>query len=270
MPGVRPRALRKPRAAITAAGAPAHASTVAHVAACLSRIVALRSSGSRVSGGRVLTGACRVALLVIVLGSNAGCLFVRASVRPTGATVAVPSVRSRRAVILKSPFGDARPDERRCGTKKSGFGWETADVVCAVPPGRWIADALTIGLVDAGYDVYADQTGAEPTSVTIQGQIFHFFIDPIEQADIGVQLTVSSPTGLRASAFYVQNRHIGFLEIEREFQVAVDGAIAKAVHAMVLAINQLLTRYPQLGLPPDAVSAEPRSALAVSPEGSPR
>jgi hypothetical protein len=223
-----------------------------------------QSSGCR---SRSSPGGITVALLGLALSVPcAGCAFSEVTVVPPAASAAGtdPSAGRGREIVLAMPLEDQRMDRTRCGTQKNGWNMETAHVVCALPPGHWVAQALAQGLAASGFLVTTAPSDSM-SSVRVSGQVMQFFIEPklgfltfTPEADISVHLAVSSPSGLLAErTFYFKADEVSVVGTEDNFQAAADAATQKAVHDMVQAIVSLLDRYPNLGAPrtnPVAVS----------------
>jgi hypothetical protein len=158
------------------------------------------------------------------------------------------------------PFADYRQHRERCGMQKNGYGMDTADTICSVPPSVWMADALAQGLKRAGYRVALNSAAANPSSVRIDGMLLQFFVEPdvgiftfSPEADISVKLIVTSPSGLRAHrTFYIKGVETSMMGTEDNFQRAASTGTHAAVVAMVNAITSLLDRFPQLAAPPQA------------------
>jgi hypothetical protein len=141
--------------------------------------------------------------------------------------------------------------------QKNGFGMETADVVCSVPPPVWLAQTLTHALTTAGFRVNTNPAMQRPSSLRIDGTVLQFFVEPdlgfftfTPEADLSVKLVASSQSGLYAErTFYFKGIETSMVGTESNFQKASDTATTQAVTVMVKAIAALLDRYPQLGTP---------------------
>jgi hypothetical protein len=189
-----------------------------------------------------------------------GCAFANVQVHPTEQPDLpyLTNAGRGREVIVVMPFEEKRHELGRCGMQKNGYNTDTADAVCSVAPNRWLADALAQALVKSGYRVLRDDTAVPgPTTVVVRGELRQYFIEPKNnfmyvtlEADIGIVLDVASPNGLRAQrSFYVKGTDSGMASSEAHFQAASDEAASEIVGSMVLAITQLLDRYPGLGAP---------------------
>lgn len=141
--------------------------------------------------------------------------------------------------------------------QKNGFGMDTADLQCTVPPPVWLSESLARALTTAGFRVNTNPAMQRPASVRIDGTVLQFFVEPdvgfftfTPEADISVKLVVSSQSGLYAErTFYFKGVETSFVGTEDKFQRAADTATKQAVTVMVKAITTLLDRYPQLGTP---------------------
>jgi hypothetical protein len=202
------------------------------------------------------------AVAAVALPCASGCAFTQVDVEPPAAQdLNVPSRLGRgRDVIVDIPFDDKRADRGRCGTQKNTYNMETANVVCKIPPAEWVAHALATGLQRAGFHVLvlAGRQPSAPSTVLVHGEVTQFFVEPkvnaftvAPEADIGVRLVVSSPSGLLAERrFYFKGTDEGLLATEDHFQAAARTATHDAVDSMVGAVVALLDRYPQLGSRP--------------------
>ena len=189
----------------------------------------------------------------------AGCAFVTVDVQPPEPSdvMGVSDLGHGREVIVDIPFDDQRHDRARCGTQKNGYNAETADVRCIVPPDQWVAHALAQGLQRSGFRVLTKEAAAGPTTVRVRGTVKQFFVEPkvgfltfSPEADIGVRLDVSSPSGLLAQRrFYFKAAQVAVFGSEDRFQAVSRGVTREAVQEMVRSIVSLLERYPELGTP---------------------
>lgn len=198
--------------------------------------------------------------------TGSGCAFTTVNVAPPAPqALAQPPMQGRgREIALMVPFADGRPQGDRCGMKKNGFGMDTADVQCTVPPSTWMANALVHGLYTAGYRVMLNPPAPNARAVRIDGTLLQFFVEPdvgfftfSPEADISVKLVVTSQTGLRAErVFYLKGIETSMVGTDDNFQKAAATATLQTVATMVSAITALLDRFPQLGapVPPPQVS----------------
>ncbi len=195
---------------------------------------------------------------VVLAATTSACAFIPVAVEPPAAQglVQPSSIGRGREIVLTMPLTDARPDPRRCGTQKNGYGMETADVYCRLPPHLWMAQTLAQGLQASGFVVTTPPNGS-PSAVHVNGEVQQFFLEPKmsgftanPEADIAVRLVVTSASGLRAERrFYFKAEDEAALSTEEHFQAAADSATRLAVQGMALAIASLLDRYPGLGVP---------------------
>jgi len=193
-------------------------------------------------------------ILPFVALAAQGCAFVDVEVSPPHDKVLAQdsSLGRSREVTLAMPFADQRPFADRCGMKKNSVNMDTADVLCSVPPSRWLSRALAHALTAAGFRVKTNPTVQTATAVQIDGTVLQFFLEAdrgfflvTPEADISVRLVVSSQSGLYAErTFYVKG-----ISPSYNYQQAADNGTRDAVTAMVKAIATLLDRYPQLGIP---------------------
>jgi hypothetical protein len=204
-----------------------------------------------------MTRASLFVLAVLSLPFASGCAFIPVDVAPPAPDElnAQSAAGRRRSVIVEIPFDDRRDDPHRCGTQKNGYDMETADVRCSVPPGSWVADALATGLQRAGFHVLTTHAPSGMRTVRVHGEVTQFFVEPklgfftfTPEADIGVRLVVSTPSGLLAERrFYFKGIEESLIGTESNFQAASRTATREATENMVRAVVTLLDRYPDLG-----------------------
>lgn len=198
-------------------------------------------------------------ILPFVALATQGCAFSDLKVFPPQDEILGqnPSLGRGREVILVTPFADQRPFPARCGMKKNNIDMDTADVLCSVPPPRWLSGALAHALTTAGFRVKTNPASQTTASVRIDGTVLQFFLEAYHgfflvtpEADISVRLVVSSQSGLYAErTFYVKGAKPSVVCKADDYQEAADNGTKDAVTAMVKAIATLLDRYPQLGIP---------------------
>jgi hypothetical protein len=184
-----------------------------------------------------------------------GCAYGAAYVEPTAVnTSPLPSGRGHgREVIVVGPFDDARDDKRRCGTKRNGVGLETADVVCNVPAGQWVADTLAARLTREGYRVLSAKAVPGPSTVVIHGSVKRLFIDTQAtslQADVVVDLVVTAASGFHAEKNVdVRVREPVMISPVDPFQAAAEHSTTNLALDMASAVGDLLEPHPELGAP---------------------
>lgn len=205
-----------------------------------------------------------------------GCAFTNVDVHPPespsppqpGVVVAGPG--RGREVIVDAPFVDERYERARCGMQKNGWDMDTANVSCTVPPGRWFADELAIELARAGYKPLRSDAVPGPTTVVVRGAVQQLFLEPVKhfwtvnvEGDFGASLVVTTPNGLHAErGFFVKGEEASWASTEGTFQSAADVASHRLAREMVVALTDLLDRYPELGAP-SATAAPWRTALVT-------
>jgi hypothetical protein len=200
-----------------------------------------------------LSAVAPVCLIALALAGGQGCVYSSVRLRPPSPQDLrqPPTLGKGREIALISPFFDERPSTYRCGMRKNGYNTDTADVMCLLPPAKWLANALSQGLTSAGFRVSTGRNSQSPSAVIVQGVVLQFFVEPYlsfftisPEADISVKLVVSTPSGLRAErVFYVKGVEVSFTAAEYNFQAAAESATQQAVDAMVRAIASLLDRY---------------------------
>lgn len=191
-----------------------------------------------------------------------GCAFEGVMIEPPAAPpTTLPRTFGRgREIALASVFVDRRAQPHRCGMQKNGYNMDTADVTCALEPARWVPDALARGLASAGFVVTAAPSPS-PAAVRVEGDVLQFFVEPVvgaftfsPEADISVRLRVSTADGLYAErTFYVKAAETAMTGLEENFQAAAERATSRAVHALVVAIAELLDRHPPATVPTSVV-----------------
>jgi hypothetical protein len=199
------------------------------------------------------------ALAAVALASLAGCAFSNVEIHPTEQPDLpfAPNAGRGREVVVVVPFEEKRYSLERCGMQKNGYNADTADAVCTVSPSRWLADALREALIKSGYRVLAPDVVPGPTTVILRGELRQYFVEPklnfwtaTIEADVGVTLEASSPSGLLAKRhFYVKGKDTTMASTEVHFQAAADAAAGEIVGKMVVSVTELLNRYPGLGAP---------------------
>jgi hypothetical protein len=188
---------------------------------------------------------------------STGCAFSTVHVQPPPTkTEAKPDGRGRgREVIVVAPFDDARAYDR-CGMQMNGYRMDTADVVCDVPPGRWLSDAFAAALSREGYRVLAADAVPGPSTIVVRGSVQKLFLEPHDtltrtvEGDFSVHLVVKTASGLRAErTFYVKGKQSDLASTEAVFQAAADDATTNIAFDMTTKLTELLERYPDLGAP---------------------
>lgn len=201
-----------------------------------------------------------------------GCAFTDVSIHRTSGPIVRPStVGQHRSVLIVAPFTNQRPQPRRCGMKKNGFGMDTADVLCEWEPEQSIAILLSSSLQACGVDLRP----RSPTDDTVQirGEVLEYFIEPVSrvfyvniEADIHVRLTLTSWSGLIAERdFYVKGEEPSAFEPAQDYQSSNDSATRTIVLAMTKAIIQLFNQYPQLGRPVSPLPSPPSPPSPPTP-----
>jgi hypothetical protein len=209
----------------------------------------------------------------MLLSTATGCAFTPVEVHPPevkappGWRSNAPSPGRNREVIVYAPFGDVRFDSHRCGMQKNGYNMDTANVECTEQPGRWFADELALELTRAGFRALRSDSVPGPTTVVVRGSVRQLFLEPVHhfftltvEGDFAANLTVTSPSGLHAErTFFVKGTDTGMASTEGTFQAAADDASHRMARAMVLALTELLDRYPDLGAPTASAPTAQRS-----------
>ena len=195
--------------------------------------------------------------LVLVIG----CAYQDATVRaPALATVTAGSIISGSpAVVLVTPFADARPDRSRCGVKKV-FSKESARIECGAAPGQWLADLLAQELRAAGFRVYDKQPPPGQPAVRIEGVLTQLFVEPdvageyyvfyarshyLPEADIAVSLVARGEHFEAERRFYFKGAG-DYLAggLESNYQRALDNSVKEGLRLMSTAIGELVNLAP--------------------------
>jgi hypothetical protein len=198
------------------------------------------------------------AALLVALSATGCALTTMTLATPTRATTAPSQLGGGREVLLVMPFVDQRDVQNRCGMKKNGYNMETADILCAEPPQRWLATLLGDELRAAGFRVVVDAAQASSSALRLEGTLKRFFLEPdlglltfSPEADLELQLVATDPSGLYALRnFYFKGRETALSGLEENFRAAADAAVRQMLGAVVGAVAELTRTYPQLGLPP--------------------
>jgi hypothetical protein len=222
------------------------------------------------------TSVQKFLLLAVATLASTGCAFTNVDVHPPDAPPAAQLAAQARGgpgrgreVIVMAPFADARYELTRCGMQKNGYNMDTADVKCTEAPGRWVADALAVELLRAGYKPLRSDAVPGPTTVVVSGTVHQLFLEPKHhfwtltvEGDVSARLVVSTANGLLAErGFYVKGEETGLASTEATFQASADHATRQIARAMVTSLTQLLDRYPDLGT---ASASAPSAANARS------
>src|SRR5262245_61721006 len=121
-------------------------------------------------------------LALAVLGGT-GCAFTNVPLDMPISGLAVPHKGGNgRQVIVTTPFGDQRPDQRRCGMQKNGYNRDTANAICRVPPTTWMAQILADELRASGFTVVAADSPHHPSALKIDGTLLQLFVEPLAGA----------------------------------------------------------------------------------------
>lgn len=199
----------------------------------------------------------RVALLVVCLSLLSACAFTDVRIDPPPPeTFTHLSGGDGREIVVLRPFVDERQIRNRCGIQKNGFNMDTASAHCSAEPTTWLADFLAAELKAAGFVVTTDRAAGKPNTVTIEGSLFKFFVEPVIgfttvtlETDIHIKLVATSPNGLDAErSFFVKGSYSALTGMASNFQQSGDEASRKIVKDMVSAILTLMNRYPELGI----------------------
>jgi len=97
-----------------------------------------------------------------------------------------------RNIILK--VTDDRSEKSRIGNVRNGFGMDTADVVTQSNIEKWVEDALTLELNNAGYRVLKTSEAGED-SINLNAEVRDVYCDVYftYDADVNLMVDISSP-----------------------------------------------------------------------------
>lgn len=195
------------------------------------------------------------AFALVAISLPTGCALSTTHVRPSPIdTNVMASARGRgREVIIAAPFDDARDDKHRCGLKRNGFGLETADVICDVPAGRWVADELAERLTREGYRVLSAEAVPGPATIVVRGTLKKLFVEPTAthvRGDAMVDLVVTTASGFRSTKTVdVRVKRPAMITAEDPLEEAAHHATRHLAVDMATAIGDLLEPHPDLGAP---------------------
>ena len=191
----------------------------------------------------------------MLLGAaSSGCAITNLTLDPShqARSIQAPHRGQGREIVLVSPFDDARTITHRCGMKKNGYNWDTADIHCQTAPNVMLAQLLHEALVAAGFQVRSSADSVSPSTLRIAGSLRFFFVEPkvgaftfSPEADIELHLVATTATGLRADRrFYSKAVASAFAGTDARFQLAYDTATRMMIERLVDAIVALANRYP--------------------------
>jgi hypothetical protein len=200
----------------------------------------------------------RVAPLALVLGMGvvpvAGCAFNDITVSaPRSFRIARGAGRGAgREVVVGEAFHDGRPETHRCGIKKNGYNAESANVFCAMPPHKMLADMLAIELSAAGFQVARDPGRAAPSAVVISGVLLqafveakHDFVVAHNETDLGLKLIAKSMDGLWAErTFYVKGVDPFLFDVDGSAERSFHSGVRQMLTTTVAAIANLVETLP--------------------------
>jgi hypothetical protein len=198
---------------------------------------------------------------LLLVWAAIGCAYQDATVRRPAAAAVASGLRivGSPAVVLVTPFIDARSDRHRCGMKKA-WSQESARVECGGQPGEWLAELLAQELRSAGFQVYEKQAPPGLAAVRIEGILTQLFIEPdvasdyyvfyakthyIPEADVGVTLIAKGDRFEAERRFYFKGAGEYMSGgLESNFQRALDESVKEAVRDMTWAIADLVEVAP--------------------------
>jgi hypothetical protein len=198
------------------------------------------------------------AVVVLALGL-AGCA-------PTTFTLQAPSDPldfgwrggEGRQVRVAMPFADERPPVACPSADASKWKRRTQPprerLRCSDEPLHWFPERLETALREAGYTVVDASAGGEILEIhgtlrTLEIESVSLMNSAIFEADVGVELHVTSPTGLDARRrFYVKAQRSKLVAGAGTLQAMLDESAGRAVRDMTAAIVSLTNRYPAVGV----------------------
>lgn len=195
----------------------------------------------------------RIALLfvaVVVVAANSGCALTRLMVQdPYDPEPSRADRGHGRTVSIALPWANEREQSHRCGMKRNGYGFDTADVVCDTQPEEFLAQRLRARLAAAGFQVVDDPAAA---TWQVNGVVTQFFMAPDvgfvtvnPETDIGLMLVVTNATtGLRAERrFYVKRIEVSIAATDEAIQRSINGAVREETSVVADAIIDLIDRH---------------------------
>jgi len=197
----------------------------------------------------------KLPFLAALLASN-GCAFGAMTLELPVESPSLGTGSGKNRQVVVKLFTDARTIRGRCGMKKNGYNMDTADAVCSSEPTRWISDLLARGLSRSGFSVIKSDMPQGENVLVIEGSLQKLFVEPVVgfwtgslEADIQVDLTASTNTGLRATrTFFSKGIRSGQMAFTSgSFQAALRRATEEIVRNMVEAIEELANKFPTVG-----------------------
>jgi hypothetical protein len=195
-----------------------------------------------------------LAVAILLCTASTGCALTSLTLDPSHAARSIQSPHrgQGREIVLVSSFDDARTIRNRCGMKKNGYNWDTADIHCQTPPNVMLAQLLREALVAAGFQVRSSTDSVSPSTLHVGGALRFFFVEPkvgaftfSPEVDIELQLVATTATGLRTDRrFYTKAAADAFAGTDAKFQSAYDMATRMMIERLVDAIVALADRYP--------------------------
>ena len=203
-------------------------------------------------------GVARALAGLAMFALGTGCPWQNAtvSVPAAGKVASDYRVWGAPAVLLTTPFVDARPDRSRCGVRKAGSS-ESASVTCSAPPAQWLAELVAQQLRAAGFLVFENEAPPGGPVIRIEGFLSQLFIEPdvqawpgggryVPEADIAVTLVARGRQFEAERRFYFKG--LGDWNgggLESNFQFALDNSVRDTLNGLVSAITEVVTLAPR-------------------------
>lgn len=212
------------------------------------------------------------AALLALLACTSGCAFVPVHVELDTSAPRLSWEGGGQREVIVFPALDRRPDTERCGAVRNGFGAETANVYCNVPPAAWLSELLVRSLDRAHFKTVTVPTAKSPAPLRIHLALMQLFVESANVkrvtegeaqggealtgvvADLHVRVVAETTSGLLATrSFFVHGIDSSGLPSSYEHSIARAGR--HMADALVVAILALTERYPEIGTIPEEAGA---------------
>jgi hypothetical protein len=136
----------------------------------------------------IVSRGLRCAIIIVGVTLVAGCAFGTRQPTliypPASEPGTVPAAHAavtqapKNVPIVLDTFKDQRSDKKVVGTMRNTFGMRTADVIPNNSVPEWVTQALTMELMNNGYNVTAGTARDSPAgAVVVSGEILNVFCD---------------------------------------------------------------------------------------------
>ena len=200
----------------------------------------------------------KAAFYMVLLSVLFGCAFtdVNLDMPISGLETPVTGGNSREIAVVV-PFSDERPSPKRCGMKKNGYNMDTADAICATPPGTWLSKLLAGELRASGFSVTERADPLKKNTLVIEGTVSKVFVEPVMgwwsgslEDDLEINLLATTASGLRAGRkFFSKGIKRGIIiGTLTPYQTSLKRVADDLLEDRVEAVFYLMNAYPQLGV----------------------